>query len=647
MNRSRHWSLLVVASLISACGGNDGSAATECVSDSTFAQVQEQIFEGRGCTSSSCHGDSPQAGLDLRADVAYDNLVNVASVSGDYRRVFPAEEDLSLLYLKVAAKAGGESLAAQGISGVPMPVGQDALSDDDLELLRSWIRGGAPEEGIVEGSEKFAACTLEGAVAPNKIQPLPPPPAGDGIQFYGGGWTVPAEGEGEVCYVTYYDYADRIPDELKVPCGEAQGGPDIECFAYNNVLLAQDPQSHHSIVQFYVPPEGRENQWDPMDSDWKNWICLGGDRAGAPCTPGSDECGERSQCATAPETAVGCITYPNGPPELGGLAGLADPERLNGALLSGQGAATRNIATAQEATFREDYPDGVYSLMPVRGFVVWNNHAFNLTKTDTSVEQWLNVEFATPDQQQYTRVQIFDASEIFGMGRIEAFSSKEVCNTYTIPQHARLMTLSSHTHQRGKRFRIWYPPNDACAPGPDCKPPTREHDYISRDYADPLYQRFFAPDLPAFDSADPRDRTFLYCSLWDNGETNPSEVRRNSTRPDADTCDFLDSVIDIVNGLGIDVLACGCAQEERSCYGGALQGTPCGGDDSMCGEEGICDACPAGGGITTEEEMFVLFGSYFVQQDCKSSPLPVWTSLRKGATMGAWTRVGIEPSRYV
>jgi len=614
MQPVRCWCLLTAFPLVAACGGDSVSPEDKCASDSTFAQVQEQIFEARSCTLSNCHGDSPQAGLDLRAGVSYDNLVNVAAVSGDLKRVFPADEDSSVLYLKLVAKTRGESLADQGISGGAMPVGDGALSEDDLGLLRAWIRGGAPEQGIVKGSQEFSGCRLEGEVAPNKIQPLPPPAADEGVQFYGGGWTVPAEGEGEVCYVSYYDYTDKIPEQLKVPCSDEQGGPDIDCFAYNDVLLAQDPQSHHDIVQFYVPPEGRENQWDPMDSGWKNWTCLGGERAGASCTPGSDECGSRSQCTTAPETAVGCITYPNAPPELGGLAGLADPENLTGALLSGQGSATRNIATAQEATFRERYPDGVYSLMPVRGFIVWNNHAFNLTTEDTSVEQWLNVEFAAPEQQHYPRVQIFDASEIFGMGRIDAFASKEVCNTYTIPQHARLMTLSSHTHQRGKRFRVWYPPNDACRPGPDCTPPDREHDYINRDYADPLYQRFFEPDLPAYDSPDPRDRTFLYCSLWDNGETDPIEVRRESTKPDANTCEFLDSVIGIVTGLGIEVLACGCEPEERSCYGGPSQGLPCNGDDSVCGEGGICDACPAGGGITTEEEMFVLFGSYFVQE---------------------------------
>jgi len=40
----------------------------------------------------------------------------------------------------------------------------------------------------------------------------------------------------------------------------------------------------------------------------------------------------------------------------------------------------------------------------------------------------------------------------------------------------------------------------------------------------------------------------------------------------------------------------------------------CNGENSLCGEGGICDACATGGGVTTEEEMFILLGSYFVQE---------------------------------
>jgi hypothetical protein len=590
----------------SACG-TDTSSGTglKCDADSTFAQIQQQIFETRGCTESACHGDAAQGDLDLQPERAYASLVNVEASSGDYMRVFPGEQDFSLLYQKVAAKTDGFDLGPLGISGGSMPTGDGVLSDEDLALLRAWIRGGAPETGIVAGSEKYATCDLQGDIAPNKIQPIPPPAVDEGVQFYSGGWDVPAQQEGEVCFVTYYDYSDQIPLELQVPCGVEQGGPDRSCFAYNEVLLAQDPQSHHSIVEFYVPPDSRPEQWDPMDESWQNWTCLGGANAGVGCTPGSDECGERSQCATAPETTVACISYSNGPDELGTVFGLF-----------GAAEVRHNLATAQEATFREDYPPNVFSLMPVKGFVVWDSHAFNLTESDTSVEQWMNLEFAGAEEAIYPRHQIFDADDLFGMGRIEAYSSAEACGSFTIPQYGRLLTLSTHTHRFGKEFNVWYPPNKACdndEPGNECGRPAGDPDYQSFDYADPLYQRFAGDSIKTFDSPNPEDRTFSYCAFWDNGESNPSEVRRESLKPDAETCAFVDAIAPLAQAGGFEVFSCGCPPEERSCFGGPSQGMACNGDDSVCGEGGICDACPAGGGVTTEEEMFLLLGSYYVK----------------------------------
>jgi hypothetical protein len=600
------YAIAALAAVIVAACGTDGSSATseKCDAESTFAQVQQQIFEAQGCTASACHGEAANGGLDLRPANAYANLVNVPATSGDYVRIFPAEQDLSLLYQKVAAKTEGFDLGSLGISGGAMPTSDGVLSEDDLGLLRAWIRGGAPEIGIVEGSEEFSSCELVGDIAPNKIQPLPPPAADKGVQFYSGGWDVPAESEGEVCFVTYYDYSDRIPDELQVPCGDDQGGPTRKCFAYNNVLLAQDPQSHHSIVEFYVPPDGDTEQYDPMGDSWRNWICLGGPNAGETCTPGSEECGDRGQCATAPETAVACIFYANGPSDLGTDIGG----------LFGRGEARFNVATAQEATFREDYPPNVFSLMPVTGFVIWDSHAFNLTKRDTSVEQWMNLEFATADEAVYQREQIFDAGDLFGMDRIDAYSSKEVCTTFTIPQHGQLLTLSSHTHRFGKEFRVWYPPNEVCSTrDADCGPADREPEYTSYDYQDPLYQRFVGDKVLSFDSPNEEDRTFRYCAFYDNGESNPAEVRRHSMRPEAETCVFVETIASFAVGAGINIFTCGCEPEERSCFGGPNEGMLCGGDDSVCGDGGICDACAAGGGVTTEEEMFLLLGSYYVK----------------------------------
>jgi hypothetical protein len=38
----------------------------------------------------------------------------------------------------------------------------------------------------------------------------------------------------------------------------------------------------------------------------------------------------------------------------------------------------------------------------------------------------------------------------------------------------------------------------------------------------------------------------------------------------------------------------------------------CGDDDGLCGGDGVCDACPLAGGITTEEEMFAILASYYL-----------------------------------
>jgi hypothetical protein len=601
------YAIAALAATFAAACGADGSSGTEakCNADSTFGQVQQQIFDAQGCTASACHGELTQGGLDLRPDNAHASLVNVEASSGKYVRVFPGEPDLSLVYQKVAAKTQGFDLGPLGISGGAMPTGEGMLSENDLGLLRAWIRGGAPEHDVVEGSEEFASCKLEGDIAPNKIPPLPPPPEDKGVQFHSGGWEVPAESEGEVCFVTYYDYSDRIPDEFKVPCGVELGGPDRDCFPFNDVLLAQDPQSHHSIVEFYIPPDDKPEQWDPNHASWKNWTCLGGHNPGARCTPGSDECGELGQCATAPEVTVACINYSNGPGEMGTVAGLF-----------GRADVRINLATAQESTFREEYPPNVYSMMPVKGFVLWDSHAFNLTKRGTSVDQWMNLEFATAAETIYPRQQIFDADDLFSMGRIDAYSSKEACGSFTIPQYGRLLTLSTHTHRFGKEFYVWYPPNEACdndVRGNECQRPTDKPDYESFDYEDPLYQRFAGDSIMNFDSANPEDRTFTYCAFWDNGESNPAEVRRESIRPEAETCDFVDTVAVIAQAFGIEIFECGCAPEERSCFGGPNQGMACNGDDSVCGDGGICDACPAGGGVTTEEEMFLLLGSYYVE----------------------------------
>jgi hypothetical protein len=589
---------LLPITVLVACGSTSPSAE-KCDAESTFGLVQS-VFDTRGCTNGACHGQPAETaggGLDLRPENAYASLINIPGTSSDLSLVFPGEEDLSLLYLKVAAKTLGTELASLGVSGSAMPSSADMLSEDELELLRQWIRGGAPETGTVKDAAAGLGCEASDAAAsPNKIPPLPPPSVDKGVQLYSGAWSLPPESEDEICFVTHYDFADRIPEGATLPCPEEYGGADRDCFAYNAVLLAQDPQSHHAIVESYIPPADKPEQWDPKNEAWKSWQCLGGEKNGSACDPvEAGACGERSVCSTAPVTSIGCVGYPNGPAEMAGADGFL-----------GNASARRNIVFAQEATSVENLIPGVYGVVPVSGFVIWNSHAFNLTAEETTVEQYMNFTYIDASERRYQRRDLLRFDNLFAMGEIAPFESTEVCGTFTVEVGTRIVLLSSHTHQHGRDFRIWYPPNERCAGVSGCTPPTdRDPDYRSFQYEDPLYQRFGADELIPLDDPTPDARTFRYCAVYDNGADDPMTVRRNSNRPDAQTCAFAE----LAGGF---ISKCGCEPESRACLGGPNQGAICGEDDSFCGDGGICDACPLAGGVTTEDEMFAILGAYYM-----------------------------------
>ena len=362
-------------------------------------------------------------------------------------------------------------------------------------------------------------------------------------------------------------------------------GAGRKCFAFRRNELAQDGQSHHSIINVYTP------EADPNGPDWGPWQCLGGENDGQACDPtAADPCGLRSQCATPAITSVACVGYPHAPTDFG----------LGGGVGGARGSQVQ-LSGAQESTFIDLPPPGVYSRLPLTGFVSWNSHGFNLTKSGTSIEQWVNLTFAPESERSWLRRQIFEAGNIFAMTEVAPFTKREVCMTWTLPQYAQLLSLSSHMHQRGELFRIWLPPNDPCNGTSGCQPNTQPADYESRLYDDPLYTYYDPPNDYSAENVD--DRTLKACAVYDNGADNPAEVKRESTKPNTPVC----------NAFLIPA-SCGCGEGERACYGGPDQGLACGGDDSMCGGDGICDACPLRGGVTTDDEMFIPLGSYFVRE---------------------------------
>jgi cysteine-rich repeat protein len=563
---------------------------TECAAfANTFDLIQRVVFENHSCTAGACHGSAQSGGLDLRAGASYDALIDVpSSLDPARKRIEPGDPQRSVLFLKLAAKTLPAQYPANQLGiGTPMPQGPvAALSQDELEAVRLWIAGAAPRTGSVKGvGDLLHACTPE--PQPVRIKPLEPLPAGEGVQLHMPPWIVDPHSEHEVCFASYYDVSDQVPAALR--------GPGGDTFCYNTEQLRQDPLSHHLIVNLYV------GDYAPDDPGWGPFRCAGGPRDGAACAPTDfGACGAGGECATPPAVRIGCTGF--GPP---------DNERT-----------AVPFAGAQQTNATNTFPDGAYRCVPLQGMIMWNSHAFNLSDRPGTLEAWLNFRFAQPDERRHLAQGIFDASAIFNMV-VPACQQQEVCNRHVMADGAQLFELTSHMHQRGKRWRTFrgaftcQGQTDARGQPIPCDPldPTQCNtgvvcaDPLARDpmqsllytsflYNDPVQLRFNPPLAFAGSEAE---RSLTYCALYDNGFTDPSKVKRQSTSP--------------LTPLGTST----CPQP-TTCYAGRVC-QPCSGGtpderDRSCDStpgagDGQCGACTLTGGVTTEDEMFLLLGSFY------------------------------------
>jgi hypothetical protein len=102
----------------------------------TLSEHVQPIFDVY-CSAGGCHGNmAPAAGLDLTAGNARDSLLADSMQNPGVPRVTPLNPTNSYLITK---------LTSPGNSGVQMPLGAMALSEGDLEIIRTWIIQGAPD----------------------------------------------------------------------------------------------------------------------------------------------------------------------------------------------------------------------------------------------------------------------------------------------------------------------------------------------------------------------------------------------------------------------------------------------------------------------------------------------------------------------
>jgi|GEM_PF-598680 len=556
--------------------------------DSTWEAIQGTIINPYNCLV--CHGAVPGSiSPDLRDSVAYDNLVNVPShnFANTDNYIEPSEPAASFFYLKLAAATNGTSLPSGEGNGMPS-IGA-ALTSDHLEAVKKWIRGGAPETGVVDGTAELLATCLP-PPTPLTI-PVPDPPAvGTGVQLLQTPWLLSANDEDEVCMSTWYDFTqdpDLVPEEFQFDCPGTFGpnNPSNKCFYWHRQVLRQDPQSHHSIIHIYIGDYAIDYAGSG-NRKFGPFTYKAGANEGASCDPEAidTELGYNPDCSGKVVTTIACIGY--GAPDYNNNVNAP------------------SFAGSQEPYNETVLADGVYSILPMSGVVTWNSHAFNLTSTDSTMSQYLNIDFAQATDRYYPVQGIFDAGSIFSEN-VLPYQTQEVCRSYTLPEGAHLFELSSHTHRHGVKFRIWDEPNYPCYPdsnGDGCipSPYTEKLIYQSTEYSDPVELEFDPPAV--YDNPDAVYRTLRYCSLYDNGsQVDSPSVKRQSTSPEGPFGSFSPGGP--------------CADNQLYCYGGTNPGIWCGGNESTCEGGGECDACPVRGGVTTEDEMLILLGSYYMVPD--------------------------------
>ena len=163
----RRAALVIAASIaVGGCAGNgDGLDETGRPIDTgplplapTFASIQQNVFTPF-CTT--CHaGASAPVGLRLDEASSYAALVNTASVEVPaLRRIRPGDPDASYLIQKIEGRAA---------VGGCMPLGQPALPQATIDVIRQWVADGA-QRPVVTSSAAKPATLLAVSPLPDEI----------------------------------------------------------------------------------------------------------------------------------------------------------------------------------------------------------------------------------------------------------------------------------------------------------------------------------------------------------------------------------------------------------------------------------------------------------------------------------------------
>jgi hypothetical protein len=446
-------------------------------------------------------------------------------------------------YLYLKLRAATEPGSVE-IAGSPMPVAQAPLTERELEAIELWIKKGAPETGFAaDGVTRHDVGSLLDACA-QPLEPVLVKPL-----------EAPAADEGIQFLLPSYElgaqseiqnctaFAYDFTD--KVPPEFKDEARNV--MFVNGARVRQDTQSHHLVLY------DNNRSLDDLTGDLSSWTCREGENHGGPCDPrkGSADCGEQGVCADLAGSAFSpsCLPF------------SSDTDGFSPQLANTQAP-------------QEYIPpiDGVYWEIPLSGVLSFNSHAFNLTDQSTTLHARVNFYYTKNLDRKLVPTNV-TANNRIAAGQAP-FTRQTYCAEYTVAQGDSITVMTFHTHRRGEHSWVNHP--------------TMGMIYENFDYNDPLYKRF-DPWLD-FDSPDPADRTLEYCATYNNGllpndDPDVDLVRRASRMPEGAAC---------------TPEACVSGKVTAACSTHA----DC--DSEPGAGDGSCDACPITGGVTTEDEMFVL-----------------------------------------
>ncbi len=212
--------------LITAC---KKSKSTDAAVKDTWTIINEEILTP-SCATSGCHASTSDAtyaqhNLVLSANVAYDNLINIAAKNANANtdglvRVKPNDYVKSLLYYKVDCAAGYGTTNY----GAKMPLGSGSLSAGKIEFIKQWISKGAPKTGSVVDESILKNETV--CVQP--FVPLDPPTPAEGFQLKIDQFSVLSNTEREVFI--------------------RRNTPNTSTVYVNKYIMRGRPNSHHFVM---------------------------------------------------------------------------------------------------------------------------------------------------------------------------------------------------------------------------------------------------------------------------------------------------------------------------------------------------------------------------------------------------------------